>query len=138
MTIQLSAAMDNGALDSYETTMGAAPILELRSGAKPANNAAADSGTLLATAALPSDFMAAASGRSKAKNGTWTVTGGAGASTGTTIGHFRIKDSSGTTCHIQGSYSITGGGGDMTGDSSTIAQNQVVTVNTFTLTQNNG
>ncbi len=127
---QFSDAARNAALDAVETTIGASPILEIRSGAAPANCAAADSGTVLATMTLPSDWMAAASGGSKAKSGTWQDT--SADATGT-AGHFRIKDSGGTTCHIQGSVTATGGGGDMTLDNTSIASGQTVTINTFTI-----
>lgn len=58
MTIQRSVAARNAQLNAFETTVGTAPILELRTGAQPANCAAADSGTLLASMTLPSDWMA--------------------------------------------------------------------------------
>ena len=49
--------------------------------------------------ALPSDWMAAASGGTKAKSGTWSGTADAAG----TAGHFRLKDTTDTTCHMQGS-----------------------------------
>lgn len=134
MSIQLSVRVRNARLDVIESDMGAAPILELRSGAQPANCAAAASGTLLAQAAMPSDWMAAASGGAKAKAGTWTLTG----ITSGTIGHFRLyRSGSPSECDMQGSVTATGGEGDMTVDNTSIAQDQTVTVNTFTLTDAN-
>jgi len=130
MAFQFSDAARNAALDAVETAIGTTPILEIRSGAAPANCAAADSGTVLATMTLPSDWMAAASGGSKAKSGTWQDV--SADATGT-AGHFRIKDSGGTTCHIQGSVTATGNGGDMTLDNTSIASGQTVTINTFTI-----
>ena len=130
MAFQFSDAARNAALDAVETAIGTTPILEIRSGAAPANCAAADSGTVLATMTMPSDWMAAASGGSKAKSGTWQD---ASADATGTAGHFRIKDSGGTTCHIQGSVTATGGGGDMTLDNTSIASGQTVTINTFTI-----
>ena len=63
MAFQFDVASRNAALDAIETTAGASPTLEIRSGAPPANCAAADTGTVLASLALPSDWMAnAASG----------------------------------------------------------------------------
>jgi hypothetical protein len=82
--------------------------------------------------ALPSDWMAAATGRSKVKAGTWSGVGGAGAGAGTVAGHYRIKQ--GATCHYQGSITIDGGGGDMTLTNPNIAINQTVSILTFTLT----
>lgn len=134
MGIQLSTAVRNARLDAIESTIGAAAIMELRSGAQPADCATAPSGTLLAQAALPSDWLAAASAGAKAKSGTWTLTGLAAG----TIGHFRIYEpGSPSVCHIQGSVTATGGGGDMTVDNTSIAVGQAVTVNSFTLTDGN-
>ncbi len=129
MPFQFSTAVRNAALDVIETTIGAAPTLEIRSGATPASCAAADSGTVLATLALPSDWMAAASNGTKALLGTWTD---ASADAAGTAGHFRIK--AGATCHIQGSITATGGGGDMTLDNTSIAVGQQINVTSFTLT----
>jgi hypothetical protein len=133
MALQLSESSRNARLDQIETTIGTAAKLQIRTGSAPASCAAADSGTLLAELTLPSDWMAAASSGSKAKNGTWSGT----ASAAGTAGHFRLKDNGGTTCHLQGSCSATGGGGDMEFDNTSIANGQTITVNTFTLTDAN-
>ena len=133
MTLQYSGAVRDAQLDAVETVVGTAPKLQLRTGAPPANCAAADSGTLLCEITLPSDWMAAASGGSKAKSGTWNGTGAAAGN----AGHFRVKDAAGTTCHAQGTVTATGGGGDMTMDNINIAVSQAVSVSTFTLTAGN-
>lgn len=134
MSIQLSVAVRNARLDAIETLIGTAPLIELRSGAAPADCATAASGTLLAQVAIPSDWLAAAAAGAKAKAGTWTIAGIAAG----TIGHFRICGAgSPQECHIQGSVTATGGGGDMTVDNTSIAVAQVATVNTFTLTDAN-
>lgn len=132
--VQLSIGVRNARLDAIETAIGTLPIIEFRSGAAPADCATAPSGTLLAQSALPSDWLAAAAAGSKAKAGTWQFSGiGAG-----TIGHFRIYESgSPSVCHIQGSVTVTAGGGDMTVDNTNIAVAQVVTVNSFNLTDAN-
>ena len=137
MPIQYSVNLRNAQLDQIETVTGASARLRLYSGSPPANCAAAATGTLLVDMALPSDWMSAASAGSKARLGTWSGTGTAGAGSGTAAGYFRIFDSAGSTCHMQGTVTITGGGGDMTLDNTNIAQNQVVTVNTFTVTAGN-
>lgn len=134
MALQESVAVRNARLDAIETTIGTAPILELRSGSVPANCAAAATGTLLAQDALPSDWLAAASSGSKAKAGTWSLTGLAAG----TIGHFRVYESgSPSVCHMQGTVTATGGGGDMEVDNTSIAVDQAVTVDTFTITAGN-
>lgn len=129
MAYQFSEATRNAALDAIETAAGTTPTLEIRSGAAPANCAAADSGTVLATMTLPSDWLADASGGSKAKSGTWEDT--SADATGT-AGHFRVKQ--GATCHIQGSITATSGGGDMELDNTSIASGQTITVTSFTIT----
>ena len=134
MTVQLSVAVRNARLDAIETTVGASAILKIRSGAQPTNCATADSGTVLATLSLPSDYMAAASSGSKAKNGTWEDT--SADATGTAA-HWRLYASDGTTCHAQGSVTATGGGGDMTVDNTSFASGQAFTVTGFTLTDGN-
>lgn len=128
MAFQFSTAARNAALDAIETAIGAAPTLEIRSGAAPASCADADSGAVLATMALPSDWLAAASAGAKALSGTWQD---AAADAAGTAGHFRIK--AGATCHIQGSVTATGGGGDMTLDNTNIAVGQQITITSFTL-----
>jgi hypothetical protein len=137
MAIQYSTVLRNNQLDQIESTVGVSARLRLYSGSPPANCAAAPTGTLLVDMALPSDWMSNASSGSKSRLGTWSGTGTAGAGSGTTAGYFRIVDSAGTTCHVQGTVTIAGGGGDMTLDNPNIATNQVVTVNTFTISAGN-
>lgn len=133
MSLQESVDVRNARLDAQETAVGTSPKLQIRTGAPPANCAAADSGTLLAELTLPSDWMSNAASGVKSKNGTWSGTGsGAG-----TAGHFRIKDSAGTNTHYQGTATATGGGGDMTLDNAVIAVGQAITVSTFALTAGN-
>ena len=134
MTIQLSAAVRNARLDAIETVVSTAPLLRVYTGSMPADTATAASGTLLAEATLPSDWMAAASGGSKAKSGTWEDTS---ANNNGNAGYFRIYDSTGTTCHLQGTVTATGGGGDMEVNNITFASGQAFTVTTFTLTDGN-
>lgn len=131
MAFQFSASARNAALDAIETAIGTSAILKIRSGSAPANVGTADSGTVLATLNLPSDWLAAASSGSKSKSGTWEDT--SADATGTAA-HFRIYASDGTTAHIQGTVTATGGGGDMQLDNVSIASGQAVTITSFTLT----
>ena len=55
MALQYSTAVRNARLDVVESTIGTSAVLKIRTGAAPANCAAADSGTVLATVNLPSD-----------------------------------------------------------------------------------
>lgn len=133
MALQYSTTLRNNQLDAIETTIGTAPLLHIRSGAVPANCAAADAGTLLASFTLPSDWMAAASGGSKGiAGGPWTE---ASADAGGTAAHFRIKDSGNTTCHMQGT--VGQGSGDLQLDNTTIVAGQQVNITAFTISAGN-
>lgn len=133
MALQMSVAVRNAKLDAIETAIGTAPTLIFYTGAQPADCATADSGTVLATMALPSDWMAAASGGVKALSGTWQDP--TADATGT-LGYWRIKQSS--TCHMQGSVTVTGGGGQITVPTTSITIGQSFTVTGFTITDGNG
>lgn len=134
MTVQLSTAVRNAMLDAIEVTIGTAPVLRIRTGAQPANCAAARSGTVLATLTLPSDWLAAASAGAKAKSGTWEDL--SADATGTAA-HYEIMDSGLTTCHEQGTVTLTAGGGDMTVDNTSFAAGQSFTVTSFSKTAGN-
>lgn len=134
MALQFSVTVRNAQLDAFETAIGTSAVLKIRTGSVPATCATADSGTVLSTINLPSDWMAAASSGSKALSGSWTD---ASADATGTAGYFRLYASDGTTCHAQGTVTITGGGGDMTLDNTSIATGQAVTVTGFTLTAGN-
>jgi hypothetical protein len=134
MSVQYSDGVRNAKLDAIETTISTSPIMRIRTGTPPADCATADSGTVLATLTLPSDWMAAASGGSKAKSGTWQD---ASADAAGTAGHFRIYDSGDTTCHMQGTVGATGSGADMEVDNAVFASGQQFTVSTFQITDGN-
>lgn len=132
MTIQYSVTVNNARLDSVESTIGVSAILKIRTGAPPANCAAGDSGSVLATVNLPSDWMNNAAAAQKTKAGTWQD---ASADADGTAGHFRVYDSGGSVCHIQGTYGTVGT--DMIGDSVSFTTGQSFTINTFTLNAGN-
>jgi len=134
VTLQYSTTVRNAKLDAVETAIGATAILKVRTGSPPANCAAADSGTVLATLTLPSDWMAAASSGAKAKTGTWED---ASADASGTAGHFRVYESTGVTCHIQGTITASGGGGDMTVGTLAVTSGQTIQITSFTLTAGN-
>lgn len=133
MSLALSTAVKNARLDAIETAIGVSAVLKIRTGSAPGIGNA-DSGTVLATINLPSDWMAAASGGSKAKSGTWQD---ASADATGTAGHFRIYASDGTTQHIEGTVTVTGGGGDLTLDNTSINSGQSITITGFTITDGN-
>lgn len=134
MAVQFSVAVRNARLDTIESTIGVSAVLKIRTGAVPANTAATDTGTVVATVNLPADWMAAASGGSKAMSGTWTD---AAADAAGTAGFWRLYASDGTTCHAQGTVTATGGGGDMTLDNTVFAAGQQFNVTSFTLNEGN-
>lgn len=134
MAIQYSTTVRNARLDVIETTIGISAVLKIRTGAKPANTSTADSGSVVSTVNLPTDWMAAASNGTKVKSGTWEDL--AADATGT-AGHFRLYASDGTTCHMQGTVTLTAGGGDMTVDNTSFVAGQQFTITGFTLTAGN-
>lgn len=125
MAIQLSVAVRNAGLDAYETAIGASPTLEIRTGPQPADCAAADTGTLLASMALPADWMAvAAAGLKSMAGGPWQDPS---ANADGLAGHFRIKQ--GVTCHMQGS--VGQGSGDLQINNTAIITGQPVVALNF-------
>ncbi|MEA3537596.1 MAG: hypothetical protein U9R73_00530 [Pseudomonadota bacterium] len=131
MAQQFSVAVRNAILNAMETTVGPSAVLKIFDGAKPANCAAADVGTVLATLNLPSDWMADAASGSKSKLGTWEdpsadATGSAD--------YYRIYASDGVTCHQQGTVTATGGGGDLEVDDVNFVAAQAFTITGFTQT----
>jgi hypothetical protein len=133
MATQLSVSARNARLDAIETAIGVSPKLQLRTGPAPVNCAAADTGSLIAEITMPADWMNAASSGSKTMLGTWQVN----ASGTGTVGHYRLKDSTGTTTHVQGSVTVTGGGGDMEIQNTSVNAGQQITVTSYTLTDGN-
>lgn len=135
MALQYSVTVRNARLDAVETAVGTSAILKIMTGAPPANCAAADSGSVLSTVNLPSDWMAAAASGEKLKSGTWEDTS---ADASGTAAHFRIYDSGGSTCHIQGTVtSVATGTGDMLVDNDVFAAGQNFTVSSFKITSAN-
>ena len=135
MALKYSVTVRNARLDAIETTVGTSAILKIRTGAPPANCAAADSGTVLSTVNLPSDWMAAAASGEKLKSGTWEDT--SADATGTAA-HFRIYYSGGSTCHIQGTVtSVATGTGDMLVDNAAFVAGKNFTVSSFKITSAN-
>lgn len=132
MALQLSTTVRNSRLDALEVAIGVDAVLKIRTGAAPANVAAADTGTVLATMVLPSDWMAAASGGTKAKSGTWSDV--SADATGTAA-HFRIYASDGVTAGVQGS--VGQGSGDLSLDNTSLVAGQTATIASFVLTDGN-
>jgi hypothetical protein len=132
VTIQLGVALRTARASANETTIGPLPTVEIRTGPQPSTNEVADSGTLLATFALASDWATQDAGVLTFSNipvNTTSVAGG-------TASHYRLKGAGGT-CHMQGSVTITGGGGDMTIDNAVISPNQTIQITGWTIAEGN-
>ncbi|TXI87770.1 MAG: hypothetical protein E6Q40_04545 [Cupriavidus sp.] len=99
MTLQLSTAVRNAMLDAIEVAIAASAILRIRTGAPPANVAAASTGTVLATLNLPANWMQDAAAGVKALLGTWQDTA---ADASGVAAHFEVVANDGTTRHMQG------------------------------------
>lgn len=135
--MQESVRVRNARLDAIETTIGFSAILKLRSGAAPANCAAADSGTVVATMALPADWMAAASAGAKGLLGTWQDASADNTNPGGGSMHWRIYDSGGSTCDLQGTVTVTGGGGEIELQNLSINAGQAIAISAFNLSAAN-
>lgn len=131
--MQKSVAVRNAQNDAIETAIGASAVLKLRSGAAPANCAAADTGTVVATMALPADWMSNSATAIKALLGTWQDLAADAANAGGAM-HWRIYASDGTTCHLQGTVTVNGGGGEVQVDNLNIALGQRVDISAFNIT----
>lgn len=133
MALKFSVALRSASAQAKIDALGASPILKIRTGAPPANVAAADSGSVLATANLPATALTE-SGGVISKAGTWQDLL---ADAGGTAGHFRIYATDGTTAHMQGTCTLTGDGGDMILNTLTLVEAEAFTVTAFSLTEGN-
>jgi hypothetical protein len=133
MTIALSVTVKNTLLDAIETAIGTSAVLKIRTGSPPGIDQD-DSGSVLATLSLPSDWMAAADGGVKVKAGTWQD---ASADASGTAGHYRIYASGGSVAHLEGTVTATGDGGDLTLDNIVIAAGQQITITSYQWTAGN-
>jgi hypothetical protein len=134
MAIQFSTRVRNARLDAIETAIGNGPTLRIRSGAMPANTGAARTGTVLATIALPADWMLAAAAAVKNMSGTWSDSAADAAGT---AGYFDITAAD-ATVDVQGTVTATGGGGDMELDNTVFAAGQAFSVTNFSINEPNG
>lgn len=131
MTVQWSTSVRNTILAGWEVGIGASAKIEFRTGVQPENTAAAAVGTLVATFALEPDWADAPTGGSVSMSGLPLASIATGNGT---IGHYRITDSAGTTCHEQGSVSATGGGGDLTVNNPAVTSGQSIQITSWSKT----
>lgn len=130
MALQFSTNVRNGMLDAIEVATGTTAVLKIRTTSQPATCATADSGTVLATITLASDWAANASGGTKALSGL-PVTDASADNSGTAA-HFRLYASDGTTCHVQGSVGVAAS--DLIVDSVSFTAGQTFNITAWTWT----
>jgi hypothetical protein len=104
MTINFSALVRNYRLDAIENAIGPNPVIKLWSGTKPPSCAADDSGIVVASYTLGTDWALGASGASKSM--IVTAISASALSTGR-IGYYRAYASDAITCHMQGNVGLS-------------------------------
>lgn len=131
MAFQLSVNARNATLAAIETDVGVNPIITISTGSPPTNCGTANTGTVVATMILPTDWLSDPTLGSVTLSGTWQDLS---ADASGTAGYFRLHNNAGTVCHMQGSISATGGSGDMQLDNTNIATGQQINITAFTIT----
>lgn len=126
MAHQYGVTLRTNQVATIQTTVGAAGLLKIFSGAEPTNCAAADPAGLLATITLPATFLTSASGATTLA-GTWSVA----ASAAGTAASYRIYDS-GLVCHVQGNVTT-----DLVLNNAVITSGQTVSVTQYSVTAGN-
>jgi hypothetical protein len=127
MALTIAAASTQVMGAALATDIGAAAIIEIRSGTKPATPETAASGTLLVTITLSGSFTSTGGVLTAADPASVTPTAAG------TAGYFRIKKSGGTAV-VDGTVTATGGGGDMQLGSTTISTGVPVDLGVPTIT----
>jgi hypothetical protein len=133
MALKYSTTLRNAQLDAITTAVGTSGILRIYSGTRPANVAAAITGTLLAECVCnASAFAAAASGGVLTAS---AIADDSSANASGTASHYRLFRSDGTTAVIDGDVSTSGA--DLNLDNTSINSGQVVSITSFTITAGN-
>ena len=131
-TAARSARMDATGLNAY---IGASAQLKIYSGTRPANPAAAITGTLLATLTCNAGGFGTESGGVLTASAITSGTGTAGAGAGTTATHFRMFKSDGTTVVMD--FHVFISGSDLNLNNTSIATSQTVACSSFVSTDGN-
>ena len=132
MALSYSAALRNAELDAITTAVGNGGKLRIYSGSRPANVAAAITGTLLAELTCATPFAAGASGGVLTVG---TVTADSSADNTGTATHFRLWKSDGTTAVMDGNVGTSGS--DLNLSSVSIVATGSVSVTSWTITDGN-
>lgn len=133
--LKYSATLKNNQQNQLTSTIGASCLINLYAGTQPASpDTAITSQTLLATLTGNATFAPAASGGVLTLNSITNGTGLAAAGAGTAATFFRITTSGGTA-HIDGTVGTSGA--DLNLNNVSIAQNQTVSVTSWSFTNGN-
>lgn len=128
MAVQMSAALRNSRQDAITTALGASALLRLYSGTKPANVAAAITGTLLAELVCNATFAPGAASGVLTLN---AIANDTNADATGTVTHYRLL-TSGATAHMQGDVATSGS--DININTTSIVAGGVVSCSSFTIT----
>lgn len=129
MALQLSTTLRNAQADAVTTAVGASGFLRIYSGTRPANVAAAITGTLLAELVCNATFAPAASGGVLTLN---AIAQDPSANATGTATHFRFWQSNGTTAVVDGDVGTAGS--DLNLNTTSIVTGGPVSVTSFTFT----
>lgn len=132
MALSYSTAIRNAQLDAITTAVGTTAKLRIYSGTRPANVAAAITGTLLAELTCNATFAPSGSGGVLTLN---AITSDASADATGTATHFRLWNSAASTAMIDGDVSTSGA--DLNLNSVSITAAGSVAVTSFTITAGN-
>ncbi len=98
----------DAAMDQADAGAGAA-IIQIRTGAQPADCETANSGTLLASLTMSDPAFGGATDQAPGARATASaIASDTSADADGTAGHFRIFESTLTNCHFQGSCAVSG------------------------------
>lgn len=131
MTVKLAVAQRNSRLDSLVNAIGNAAQIRIFTTPRPANVAAAETGTLLAELTGGSPFAPAASSGAATAN---AITQDASANNTGTAAWARIRTSGGTAV-MDIDVTATGGGGELELVTTSIVTGQPVQITALTLTE---
>jgi hypothetical protein len=133
MAIKYSATLRTAQADAITTAVGTSGKLRIYSGTRPANVAAAITGTLLAE--LTCNATAFAGGAASGVLTASAITGDTSADATGTATHFRIWKSDGTTAVIDGDVGTSGS--DLNLTTTSIVATQPVNVTSLVITVGN-
>lgn len=130
--MRYSTELRNARADQIETIAGASPRLHFLTGSAPANLSDAETGTLLADATLPADWLSAPADGVKSKVGTWNDPA---ANASGTCGYARLYKADNVTCVAE--YTVGTSGADINLLSLDFVAGQPLNIESFSITEGN-